>query len=207
MPLFWRSSLSDAVINHLTVRQIRGLFNHFLLHQQKQQLKTCLEKSEMIRLVRTYAEELQFEGEVRYSDLWFGSFASSMLDAQRESITKEELCSPYGFDTFFKVLEEEVWDSNDLAQLIPYDGHSGIMLYQHSVCYFDPNNDEFVMELKDGEAHHPMNFQWQWNHNLVQVGPYPHLVITRLPDWGWKLENVHVVMLFRDSRSEYSSRR
>mmetsp|Transcript_2698 Transcript_2698/g.4350 ORF Transcript_2698/g.4350 Transcript_2698/m.4350 type:complete len:162 (-) Transcript_2698:128-613(-) len=161
----------------------------------------------MRRLVRNYTDELQFSDERRrYSDLWFGCYASSVLDAQRQKITKEELCNPHGFDTYFKVLEDEVWDAGDVDQLIPCEGRPGIMLYQHSVCYFEPSN-EFVMEMKHGETHHPVNLQWLWNGSLVQVGPYPHLVITRLPNWGWKLENVHVVMLFRDFRSDTSSRR
>lgn len=164
----------------------------------------------MLQLVRNYTRELQLSYEalyeVSFTDMWFGSYASSSLDAQRQVIAKDELCNPYGFDTYFKVLEEEVWDENNLSQLIPYEGRPGIMLYKHSVCYFDSNN-EFVMEMKEGESHHPMNLQWSWNYDcLVQVGPYPHLVIARLPNWGWKLENVHVVMLFRDSRAEYSRR-
>ena len=50
------------------------------------------------------------------------------------------------------------------------------------------------------DDYHPNELQWRWvdKGTKVQVGPYPPLTITRKHDWGWRLENVHVVLLFRD---------
>jgi hypothetical protein len=56
MPLFWRSSWSDEVIASMSVRQIRSLFDHFLLHEHKAQLKNRLEKSEMLALVESFRD-------------------------------------------------------------------------------------------------------------------------------------------------------
>eukprot|EP00543_Licmophora_paradoxa_P007568 CAMPEP_0202454410 /NCGR_PEP_ID=MMETSP1360-20130828/12151_1 /ASSEMBLY_ACC=CAM_ASM_000848 /TAXON_ID=515479 /ORGANISM="Licmophora paradoxa, Strain CCMP2313" /LENGTH=108 /DNA_ID=CAMNT_0049073715 /DNA_START=425 /DNA_END=751 /DNA_ORIENTATION=+ len=100
---------------------------------------------------------------------------------------------------YFKVDEQEVFDEQDLDDLVPYVGHPGIMLYHHSICYFEPNQD-FAMEMKDPGTYHPTDLQWRLEGCLVQVGPYPYLVIRRLPNWGWKLENQHVVLKRRDTR-------
>jgi hypothetical protein len=107
---------------------------------------------------------------------------------------------------YFKILEEEVWDEADMSELIHYESHPGVMLYHHSVCYFDADN-EFDMEMKEQGAYQPTGLQWRWEGHLVQVGPYPHLLITRLSDGRWKLENVHVCLFFRDSRASFSQRR
>lgn len=190
------------MLESLSVRQIRSLFDHFLLHDQKLRLKDCLEKSEMVRLLKNFRDAV-VDAPICFSDLWFGSYASSVLDSQRSLITKEELCSPFGFDVFFKILREEVWDDADMAELQPYAGHDGVMLFHHSVSYFKPNQD-FEMEMKDPDSHYPIDLRWRWAGNMVQVGPYPHLIVTRnQADWGWTLENVHVVMLFRDTKANY----
>ena len=188
----------------MSVRQIRSLFNHVLLREKKLQLQNCLEKSEMLNLLKSYRDEV-VELPFQFTDLWFGAYASSILDSQRVRITKEELCSPHGFDVHFKILQDEVRDEADLAELQPYEGHPGVMLFHHSVSYFNPNGD-FDMEMKDPDSHHPTDLRWRLERRTVQVGPYPYLVIKRQPDWGWKLENVHVVMLFRDTRAKYSRR-
>jgi hypothetical protein len=205
MPLFWRSSWSDEVIASMSVRQIRSLFDHFLLHEHKAQLKNCLEKSEMLALVESFRDTV-VNARVRFTDLWFGAYASSILDSRRSIITKEELCSPFGFNVFFKILQDEVWDEADMAELRPYEGHDGVLLFHHSVSYFKPNGD-FEMEMKDPESVYPIDLRWRWAGNMVQVGPYPHLVVTRQEhDWGWKLENIHVIMLFRGSKANYGAR-
>ena len=36
---------------------------------------------------------------------------------------------------------------------------------------------------------------YQDNLPQVQIMPFPALVVTRTPSWGWRLENEHVVML------------
>ena len=83
---------------------------------------------------------------------------------------------------------------------------SGILLYHHSICYFKETNRDFKLVLKEnvnfavGHTYHPTDLKWRWLDvgKRIQVGPYPPLNIVRRKDWGWNLENQHVVLLFRD---------
>lgn len=96
-----------------------------------------------------------------------------------------------------------------------YEGDRSILLYKHSTCYFDAPTPRggggggtatttirnFRMVILDHvqHAYHPTDLQWRWipGHmgTKVQVGPYPPLCISRRRhDWGWQLENIHVVI-------------
>jgi F-box domain len=200
-----------------------------------------------------------------FSDLYFGSYACSVMDSHRNRMTQLELCRPFGFLLYFKVDanevledllerpddddddgsdgddsidddddEEEGDDENDdmdddgnYAQsaahrgaLEVYEGNPLILLYKHSICYFDApdsltdgagasattnrtiiNNNNarnFRMDVLEHVEHaFTTDLQWRWavNGSKVQVGPYPPLHVKRRhDDWGWEMENVHVVM-------------
>ena len=99
----------------------------------------------------------------------------------------------------FKILEE---DTDDLflettEELQRYDEAEGILLYKHSTCYFRPDRDfRIVLRPNVAPTYRPNDLRWRWieNGKQIQVGPYPSLTVTRRKDWGWKLENLHVVM-------------
>ena len=219
-----------------------------------------------------------------FSDLYFGSYACSVMDSHRCRLTQLELCRPYGWLLYFKVdanelledlLEHPSDDDDDddddvgggdgeiLLDLVDeeedndhghehdrdeeddddddgdfnyahaaarrrclevYEKNPRILLYKHSVCYFDPpegsnggvcvkdgtstqRNDffgntnrgrKFRMEvLEHVENIVSSDLQWRWAVNgcKVQVSPYPPLKVQRRSDdWGWELENQHVVM-------------
>mmetsp|Transcript_45184 Transcript_45184/g.110040 ORF Transcript_45184/g.110040 Transcript_45184/m.110040 type:complete len:612 (+) Transcript_45184:802-2637(+) len=105
-----------------------------------------------------------------------------------------------------------------------YERNPQILLYKHSFCYFDtPESTNGGVSGKDGISTQSSDFfgntnrgrkfrmevldhvenivssdlQWRWavNGSKVQVGPYPPLKVKRRSDdWGWELENQHVVM-------------
>ena len=102
---------------------------------------------------------------------------------------------------YFKIAQDEV-DEGDRSFLTTYDEAEGVLLYHHSTCYFQDSR-EFVIVLKQYvHSYHPTDLKWRWLDvgKRVQVGPYPPLTVSRRKDWGWKLENLHVVLFFRDRK-------
>jgi len=195
--------LSDKVIQNLTIRQMKAVFDHLLLSDIRKQIENCSEKSEVILIFRQYRNDQI--AIYQFNDIWFGSFASSAMDAERERILMKELCNPYGFDMYFKIPTDEI--PLGFINLEPYEGHPDVMLYRHCVCYFEEQK-LLVCETyntSEGKEHHAL--QWELDGCCaVKVRQFPPLDITRLPDsWGWKLENVDVVMIFRDSKRTYDT--
>ena len=134
-----------------------------------------------------------------FHDIWFGSYASSVIDrTKRRFMVNEELCSPFGFDMYFKIADDEVWDPTDAEELLPYE--NGVMLYHHSVAYFLPDQTFALEQMGPGSHYQPTNLEFEWNRNLVRIGPYPYLTISKTRHGKWKLENVHVVMMLRDTK-------
>jgi len=138
-----------------------------------------------------------------FSDLYFGSFASSMMDARRIFISQLELCSPHGFEMHFKMEADDV--DADLAEtnddLQRYRDEPDILLYRHSTCYFQQDREfQIVLHQHVHDRYRPAELQWRWIElgKRIQVGPYPSLTVSRRKDWGWKLENAHVVMYSLD---------
>ena len=155
-----------------------------------------------------------------FNDIYYGSYVCSLLDSRRESITTIELCTPYGFDMYFKISIDDVEDPDDQPFLtIDPDSDRLSYLYHHSTCYFEEQNHDFRIVLKEqheGSYNHPQDLKWRWVvgdsssgsvtaaaaaaiGKRIQVGPYPPLTVRRnTKNWGWKLENTHVVLVFRD---------
>ncbi|KAG7340134.1 hypothetical protein IV203_006538 [Nitzschia inconspicua] len=135
-----------------------------------------------------------------FSDLYFGSYASSVMDSKRSIITQQELCTPFGFEMYFKIEEEDA-DDDVIAEtsdrLQRYDDDRSILLYKYSTCYFRHDRDfRLVLRPNAVPAYRPVDLRWRWLRmgSQIQVGPYPPLFVSRTEDWGWKLENMHVVM-------------
>jgi F-box-like len=106
-----------------------------------------------------------------FGDLLFGSFACSVRDGRRQSITAPELCTPFGFETYFKVTEDDL-DGMDEAALGEagirvYDddnednrGRGGgggndadddgetVLLYRHSTCYFESEQNDRQVRIR-----------------------------------------------------------
>jgi len=218
-----------------------------------------------------------------FQHLWFGSYASSIIDSKRTIMTLDELLSLNGFSMNFKVItssgtaspasatfpsrtsagnasdfnlfsrqEEQGFVDND-------DGNSPssrnrhhrfeniLRLHFHCICYFYEDHT-FRMESdsthyqnnnnnnnghananqntphrgdegrigrqgdngNDNNNHRPeiggqgerqqrqqsiLSWKWVEKGRVVQIGQYQPLQIYRMKNWGWKLENCHVVLL------------
>jgi hypothetical protein len=139
-----------------------------------------------------------------FSDLYFGSLACSMMDSHRNMISIVELCTPFGFDMYFKIeqddLDEMDQENRNNENLQTYEEQQGILLYRHSTCYFRQDRDFRIVLKQYVHSYHPTDLKWRWLEmgKRIQVGPYPALTVSRRKDWGWKLENLHVVMYLQD---------
>jgi hypothetical protein len=134
-----------------------------------------------------------------FSDLYFGSYASSVLDSRRSILSQQELCTRFGFEMHFKIEEEDADDAivETSEEFERYDAADGIRLYRYSTCFFQPDGDfRLILRPNVAPTYRPTDLQWRWLEvgKRVQVGPYPSLTVSRTRDWGWKLENLHVVM-------------
>ena len=143
-----------------------------------------------------------------FSDLYFGSFASSMIDSQRQYITQAELCHSSGFEMYFKIEEEDVDEAggNLDNNFQPYEDGEGILLYRHSTCYFRPDREFRITLQPNVHSYQPPDLRWRWIEvgKRIQVGPYPALTVSRRKDWGWQLENLHVIMKDAQDTSSWS---
>lgn len=201
-PLFWRSLFSKDAVQRMVDHQIHAIFDHPLLAEKKKLIEKCAGQSELQRFLQVHMLDVMSDGSERhrfFADIYFGSHACSVLDSRRESITQSELCTPHGFDMFFKIAQDEV-DDADRSFLTVYNESEGVLLYHHSTCFFEDSRDFQIVLKQYVHSYHPTDLKWRWLEvgKRIQVGPYPPLTITRRKDWGWKLENLHVVLLFRD---------
>jgi len=227
----------------MTVRDIKGLFEERPLGRKvvRDAFSACFEKSDMQRAVVDLmpdslgGEECGMDTShtlkrVRgdgFDHLWFGSFASSIIDSKRTVMTMDELLSRKGFLMHFKVFHPRVSRHNDDRDNHGRTGRhrnsrhrrgtddSGeeeeedVSLHFHCICYFDeafeggggddrePPMGKFRLDDSNSrELEHPQNLTWHWlmKGKTVQVGQYPPLVVRRLDDWGWRIENRHVVL-------------
>eukprot|EP00521_Asterionellopsis_glacialis_P004816 CAMPEP_0195267728 /NCGR_PEP_ID=MMETSP0706-20130129/12754_1 /TAXON_ID=33640 /ORGANISM="Asterionellopsis glacialis, Strain CCMP134" /LENGTH=176 /DNA_ID=CAMNT_0040322517 /DNA_START=26 /DNA_END=554 /DNA_ORIENTATION=- len=174
--------------------QVKAMFQHPLLRRHYQSALEKLEGkdvTEFQKFVQVYMLDVvshshQHWKHVFYRDLWFGSYACSVVDATRQHMKLSEVVSIYGFEAYFKIAEDEVMDQEDLEELELYPDEPGMRLYQHSTCFFKDNHD-FIMEMKDAEPFSASDMKWRWveEGKTLQVGPYPSLNVSRRDDWGW----------------------
>lgn len=202
-PIFWRALFSKSAVARMSTSQIQAMFDHPLLSEKKTTLlKDCTDQVELQRSLQVHMLDTMSDASDWhrfFSDIYFGSYACSMLDSRRECIAQLELCTKYGFDMYFKVIEDEV-DEEDREGLEKYDDSENILLFHHSKCFFDESRDFRIVLMHAAHIYHPTDLKWGWLEvgRRLQVGPYPPLTVSRRRDWGWKLENTHVVLFFRD---------
>eukprot|EP00558_Chaetoceros_sp_UNC1202_P001721 CAMPEP_0197260906 /NCGR_PEP_ID=MMETSP1429-20130617/84272_1 /TAXON_ID=49237 /ORGANISM="Chaetoceros sp., Strain UNC1202" /LENGTH=275 /DNA_ID=CAMNT_0042725155 /DNA_START=557 /DNA_END=1381 /DNA_ORIENTATION=+ len=125
-----------------------------------------------------------------FDDLWFGSYASSIVDSRRSRITVDELLSRKGFLMHFKIFQE---NGNDTRygmtgeQSGGEEDDEGMHGLGLGTCYFEEDENKFrVEESDDAEMLHPQGLHWKWcgtDKKFVQVGHYPPLKIHRLENW------------------------
>jgi hypothetical protein len=204
--LFWRSLFTKDAVRRMTAAQIRTIFQHPLLSEKRDLLdkKHITEKADLQRFLQVHMLDVMSDGPEWhhfFSDICFGSYTCSVMDSKRDSITPLELCTPSGFDMYFKIATDDV-DDADRSFLTTYDeegGNGNILLYHHSTCFFEESREFSIVLKQYVQSYHPTDLRWRWLDvgKRLQVGPYPPLAVSRRKDWGWKLENLHVVLLFR----------
>jgi hypothetical protein len=203
-PLFWRSLFTNDAVSRMSEVQIRSIFDHPLLAEKRSRIRDCNDVTELRRFLQVHMldtmsedEDSESDQQLFFSDLYFGSYACSIMDSMREKITQAELCVKHGFNMLFKILVEDV-DEADRQHLLPYNDE--ILLYPYSTAFFEESRDFHIDIDRMPHSYHPANLKWTWIDvgKYVQVGPYPPLKASRSDDWGWKLENLHVVLIFRD---------
>jgi hypothetical protein len=207
--LFWRSLFTKDAVRRMTAAQIRTIFQHPLLSEKRDLLdkKHITEKADLQRFLQVHMLDVMSDGPEWhhfFSDIYFGSYTCSVMDSKRDSITPLELCTPAGFDMYFKIATDDV-DDADRSFLTSYDdeeeggGDGTILLYHHSTCFFEESREFSIVLKQYVQSYHPTDLRWRWLDvgKRLQVGPYPPLAVSRRKDWGWKLENLHVVLLFR----------
>jgi hypothetical protein len=221
--IFWRSLYTKYTVQNMTTEQVLCMFRHPLVKDKYRTLQKEILKNEnntndfLQRFVQVHMLDVMSEGgdgsnfqrRRFFSDLYFGSFASSMIDSQRQYITQAELCNPCGFEMYFKIEEEDVDEAageNLENNLQPFEEGEGVLLYRHSTCYFRSDR-EFRMTLGPNvHGYQPPDLRWRWIEagKRIQVGPYPALTVSRRNDWGWQLENLHVIMKDIQNASSWS---
>ena len=204
-PLFWRSLFSNDAVSRMSELQIRSIFDHHLLVEKRAKIRDCNNIIElrrflqvhMLDIISGYEDLAHPKQDLFFSDLYFGSYAHSIIDSTRDKITQAELCVKHGFNMFFKILQEDVEEA-DRQHLLAYK--DGILLYPYSTAFFEDSRAFRIDVDQIPQSYHPANLKWTWIEvgKQVQVGPYPPLTASRSDDWGWKLENLHVVLIFRD---------
>ena len=204
-PLFWRSLFTKDTVSRMSELQIRSIFDHPLLVEKKAKIRDCHNIIELRRFLQVHMLDIMSDDEhmahsqqhLFFSDLYFGSYAYSMIDSTREQMTQAELCVKHGYNMFFKILEEDV-EQADRQHLLAYK--DGILLYPYSTAFFEDSRAFRIDVDQIPQSYHPANLKWTWVEmgRQVQVGPYPPLTVSRNDDWGWQLENLHVVLIFRD---------
>jgi hypothetical protein len=181
----------------MSLQSLRAFYRHPLLELDATNLNLLphLEQSMMRAALKLYMTTIQNHG---LQDLWFASYSLSIFENSRSDLLDSELCSPAGYDTYFKIDPADVSDQDFLDNLVPYDDDTEVLLYPHSICYFHADTREFTMELREANIRHTTDLKWaRPDPRSVRVGPYPSLEATRQADWGWKLENTHVVLYAR----------
>ncbi|KAL3935480.1 MAG: hypothetical protein SGBAC_009008 [Bacillariaceae sp.] len=226
--IFWRSLFTAECVQKMTRSHIISVFDHPLLNYQLPQLQQVANddtqlknfyKMHMLDIMSGSSQLCCF-----HSDVYFGSYASSLQDAQRDVITNLELCNPLGFDMYFKIARDDV-DEVDQLEFTAYEESEEILLYEYGAGLFH-NSYDFRMTLRqDVLSHHPTGMipqqnrallhisnslliprvpselAWQWldNGRKLQVASYPPLTVSRTKRWGWKLENIHAILLMRNT--------
>ena len=207
MGLFWRTFLNSDLIEILTVREIKSLFLESPLGRKeiREAFNSCLEVIEMRQVALKYMPN-QLGGEdygmdkeriltTGFHNLWFGSFASSIIDSKRTRLTLDELLSRKGFSLHFKVMSSDHELKSNKTRTPHNDwirrGQSGgVHLHFFCNCRFMENFD-FVIDAENVLSYPT----WTWTGETVKVGDYPPLMVNRLDNWGWKLENQNAVLL------------
>jgi hypothetical protein len=160
--LFWRTLYTNEAMERLSPEQIRSIFNHPLLLSKRKRLeKESLVEKNVYRFYRVHTLDVMSLSSrqssietVFFRDIQFGCYASSIMDSKRKFITEPELCTPHGFDMYFKISTHDIED-DDRPLLEDYDEDNTILLYHHSTCFFDDEYEFHIVLNQEIQSYHP----------------------------------------------------
>jgi len=149
-----------------------------LLRARREDYTKYIEKAELRRaFIETSPGSVQGL-DMEMENKWIASYAYSLRDARRTDISTEELV-------------ESTW-----IMFFRQSGHRSEFkfLADHSV------KSAIAQGLNDSARWHFAGY----SPRVVQVDSYPPLSVSRRADWGWCLQNEHVVMLSEHYGSDAS---
>ncbi|GAB4815619.1 hypothetical protein N2152v2_008075 [Parachlorella kessleri] len=119
---------------------------------------------------------------------WRQRYEASLLDAARNDITTQELCT-FSWTFRFKWLAGVFWTAQD-----PYWTREGHMLRR----FFHESGSLTAAPSDPFWGHHECRWRFTKSKeglrgHYVKVNHWPSLSISRTPSWGWRMENCWVV--------------
>jgi hypothetical protein len=168
-------------LDALGYKSLSALQIKYILKERRIDVRGCSEKSEFVALaLSSQSPVLGCSVPViprPFSSKWKASFYVSLADGHRTRAVKDDICS-YTWRMTFKNNPDAYpdWESSF---------HSDMTLTS------EPNPNPGV------------NMTWCFygsEDEYVRVGQYPPLIISRLPDWGWRMENQYVYFLRTNDR-------
>lgn len=155
--IFWRTLYTNGCVQRMSADQIISVFEHPVLAEKKPQLEKCKDEAELKRFYRVHMLDIMSGASQNhhfFSDIQFGSYASSLIDAKRDAITHSELCSLFGFDMYFKIAREDV-DETDQFEFTAYEESDEILLYHYGTGFFEESCDFHMTLRQEVHSHHP----------------------------------------------------
>ena len=167
-------------LNELGYKTFSALQLKYILKERHVNVRGCNEKSEFINLALSSQSPVICQFSTQniprpFCNKWKASFYISLRDGHRTRAIKADICT-YKWKMRFKNNPAYPdWESsfhNDLTLTSVPNPNPGVNM---TWCFYG-QNDEYV-----------------------RVGQYPPLIISRLPDWGWRMENQYVYFFRTDS--------
>jgi len=153
-------------------KSLSALELKYILRERKVDVRGCSEKKEFIQLAlesNNVTIGVDVEPIVRpFRDKWKASFYTSLRDGHRTRATKDDICTYTWAMTFKHNPGAPKWTSS---------------FHRNMTLTSEPS-------MNNGQ-----NFDWCFygdHDEYIRVAQYPPLIITRLPDWGWRMENQYV---------------
>lgn len=156
-PIYWRTLYTNECVQRMSASQIISVFHQPLLAGKKPILEKITDGEELERFYRVHMLDIMSgasQNNVFYADIQFGSYASSLIDSKRDSITQWELCTNFGFDMYFKIAREDV-DETDQFEFTAYEESEDILLYHYGTGIFDESYEFHMMLRQEVHSHHP----------------------------------------------------
>ena len=179
---FRKVLLSEAACFTLSAAELK-----YLLRARGVRLAGCFEKKDFVRKLLTSAAAgacAPLAPPRSFSAKWRASFYMSLRDGRREKAIADDIIR-YKWRMYFKM--HQMQSEREWVTTFGRDGSVSSLVGDQ-----DPspgmNMRWTFWRLAAGSQGEPANDEGF----AIRVGQYPPLQLTRLPCWGWRMENIHV---------------